>query len=87
MRHARAEDLDRVDALLDELRLIDGLTEKTRGVFYVRSKAFLHFHEHEGEILCDVRLDLSAADFDRRVLTTKATQRALVRDVRTALGP
>jgi hypothetical protein len=33
--------------------------------------------------VCDVRLD--GADFDRRIVTTKAAQRDLVRDVRAAL--
>ena len=79
MRHARPDDLDRVDDLLTRLRTIDGLKEKNRGTFYRGSKAFLHFHEHEGDIVCDVRLD--GIDFDRRVVTTKAAQRTLVRDV------
>ena len=83
MRHARPEDLDRVEALLEQLRALDGLQERSRGTFYRRSKAFLHFHEHDGDIVCDVRLD--GIDFDRRVVTTKAAQRDLVRDVRAAL--
>jgi N-acetylglutamate synthase-like GNAT family acetyltransferase len=80
MRHARAEDLDRIDVLLGELRTIDGLTEKKRGTFYRGSKAFLHFHEHEGDIVCDVRL--AGPDFDRRIVTGRTAQRALVSDVR-----
>ena len=55
MRHARPEDLDRIEPLLTQLRAVETLTERKRGVFYRRSKAFLHFHEHEGEILADVR--------------------------------
>jgi N-acetylglutamate synthase-like GNAT family acetyltransferase len=86
MRHARAEDLDRVDGLLDRLRTIDGLKERSRGTFYVRSRAFLHFHEHDGEIICDVRLDPGAADFERRTVTSAAAQRTLVSDVRRALA-
>ena len=83
MRHARAEDLDRVDGLLAQLRGIDGLKERSRGTFYRGSKAFLHFHEHDGEIVCDVRLD--GVEFDRRIVTMAAAQRALVKDVRAAL--
>jgi len=45
VRHAGDEALDKLDRLLDELREIDGLIEKKRGVFYRRSKAFAHFHE------------------------------------------
>lgn len=84
MRHARADDLGRVDGLLAQLRAIDGLKEKSRGVFYVKSKAFLHFHEHEGDIVCDLRLD--GIDFDRRIVTSAAAQKTLVQDVRSVLA-
>jgi hypothetical protein len=84
MRHARPDDLDRIDDLLARLRTIDGLKEKHRGSFSRGSKAFLHFHEHLGDIVCDVRL--TGPDFDRRVVTTKTAQSALVRDIRRALA-
>lgn len=84
MRHARTEDLDRIDDLLARLRQLDGLKERSRGTFYRGSKAFLHFHEHEGDIVCDVRLD--GVDFERRTVTTATAQRTLVRDVRRALA-
>ena len=45
MRHARDEDLDRIDALLAEVRTLPHIKEKKRGVFYLKSKGFLHFHE------------------------------------------
>jgi N-acetylglutamate synthase-like GNAT family acetyltransferase len=84
VRHARSEDLDRIDDLLARLRAVDGLVEKKRGSFYRGSRAFLHFHEHQGDIVCDVRLD--GPDFERRVVTTTSAQRSLVSDVRRALA-
>ncbi|MEA3055349.1 MAG: hypothetical protein QOD30_781 [Actinomycetota bacterium] len=84
MRHARSDDLDRIESLLSSLRTIDALTEKNRGTFYRGSRAFLHFHEHEGDIVCDVRL--AGPDFDRRIVTRKKAQMALVRDVKAALS-
>ena len=84
MRHARPDDLDRIEPLLGLLRGVESLTEKKRGTFYRGSKAFLHFHEHQGDIVCDVRL--TGPDFDRRVVTTKTAQTALVRDVKAALA-
>ena len=45
MRRARAQALDELEPFLERLRAVPGLVEKTRGVFYVRSKPFLHFHE------------------------------------------
>jgi hypothetical protein len=71
MRHARDQDLDRIDSLLTQLRALPGLTEKKRGVFYRKSKAFLHFHEDPkgmfadisgGASRMDVRIDVTEAD-------------------------
>jgi hypothetical protein len=55
MRHARPDDLDTIEALLEQLRKIVVLNEKKRGKFYRGSKTFLHFHEHEGAMLADVK--------------------------------
>jgi hypothetical protein len=84
VRHAREEDLDRIEPLLTQLRGIDGLTEKSRGVFYRRSKACLHFHADGDDTYADVRLDTD--DFERTRATTKAEQRALVAAVKRALA-
>lgn len=79
MKHASSAALDELDDLLHALRGIDGLTEKKRGVFYRRSRAFLHFHEDESGLYADVRVD---ADFDRVRVTTKAERKRLVSLVR-----
>jgi hypothetical protein len=79
MRHARADALDRLEPLLAQLRSVDGLREKSRGVFYKGSKAFLHFHEDGDDLFADVRF---AGDFERSKVTTAAEQRALLKRVR-----
>jgi hypothetical protein len=56
VRLARAEALDGLEPFLERLRAVPGLVEKKRGVFYVRSKAFLHFHEDPSGMHADVRL-------------------------------
>ena len=56
MRHATSEALDELEPLLERLRSEPGLVEKRRGVFYRRSKAFLHFHEDPSGLHADVRL-------------------------------
>ena len=83
MRHITPARLPDIDRLLGELRSVDGLQERTPGVFYVRSRAFLHFHEDGDDIYADVRLD--GDDFDRRLVTTRREQQALVSTVRRAL--
>lgn len=84
MRHARVDDLPAIGRLLDELRAVDGLVERTPGAFYRGSKAFLHFHVDDRDYYCDVKL--SGPEFERVRATTRAEQRALVTAVRRATG-
>ncbi|HEV3211859.1 MAG TPA: hypothetical protein VGZ03_00545 [Acidimicrobiales bacterium] len=86
MRHATSEDLGAIDGLVSSLRELAGLTEKRPGVFYRRSKAFLHFHAHDGDLFADVRTD-PGKDFERRRVTTKAEQRRLLAEIRRSLAP
>lgn len=72
MKHATSTALDQLEALLVELRGQPGLTEKSRGVFYRKSRAFLHFHEDPAGLFADVRL---GDDFQRLPLNSSA-QRA-----------
>ena len=55
MKHATAAALDQLEELLAGLRGIAGLKEKSRGVFYRRSQAFLHFHEDPAGLFADIR--------------------------------
>jgi hypothetical protein len=84
MRHARPDDLLQFPELLDQLRAIDGLVERTPGSFYRRSNGFLHFHIDGDDVWCDVKL--SGPDFDRVRATTKDEQQALLTAVRHAMA-
>ena len=84
MRHITPSRLDDVEPLLERLRTFDTLVERKRGVFYRRSRAFLHFHEDDAHVYADVRLD--GDDFARMRVTTAAEQDQLVRAVNRALG-
>lgn len=64
MRHARDTDLDALEPLIVRLRGLPGLIETKRGVFYRKSKAFLHFHEDPKGLFADVRT-VAAGDFER----------------------
>ena len=55
MRHARGLALDELEGVLGRLRQSPELREKSRGVFYRKSRAFLHFHEHGDDLYADVR--------------------------------
>lgn len=54
MRHARPEDLDRIEPLLEQIRALGGLKEKKRGCFYLKAKGFLHFHEDPKGMFADI---------------------------------
>ena len=82
MRHASAAGLDELDDLLLELRGVDGLKEKKRGVFYRGSRAFLHFHEDPTGLYADVRID---AEFERMRVKTKAERKRLLSVARAAV--
>lgn len=85
VRHARDDALDALEPVLEQVRTCPGLTERSRGTFYKRSQAFLHFHEDPAGLFADVRL--APGDFTRMRVTTKAEQRAFVSAVRKALTP
>ena len=76
MKHASQTALDQLEPLLAELRTL-GLTEKSRGVFYRKSRAFLHFHEDPKGLFADIR-DAAGLDFDRLDVTRAAGQALLV---------
>jgi hypothetical protein len=80
VRHATSERLDDIEPLLDQVRALDGLVEKTRGHFYRGSRGCLHFHEDGDDLYADVRIDTD--DFERVRVTTKAEQRRLVTRLR-----
>jgi len=82
MRHARDQDLDRIEDLLVQLRALPGLMEKKRGVFYRKSRAFLHFHEDPKGMFADI------SDPDERLdVTGLAGQAALMAAARVRLEP
>lgn len=81
MRHARPAALDVLEPLLKELRKIEGLKEKSRGVFYKRSAAFLHFHEDPAGLFADIR---DGADFTRHPVNTAAERKAFLAKARTS---
>lgn len=83
MRHASQDDLDRLEALLAELREMPQLRERKRGYFSRGSRAFLHFHEDAADLYVDVRLD---ATFERMKVTGAADQAGFLASVRRAIS-
>lgn len=84
MKHATSETLESIDPLLRKLRSRPHLIERTPGGFYLKSKAFLHFHHDPSGIYADVKLD--PAGFSRMRCTSREEQRELLQCVDRALG-
>jgi hypothetical protein len=85
VRHARDDALDSLEPVLVALRGLPQLTERSRGTFYKRSQAFVHFHEDPAGLFADVRL-VPGGEFTRMRVTTKTEQRAFISAVRSALA-
>ena len=77
MKHITPGMLDALEPLLAELRAIAGLKERSRGVFYRRSRAVLHFHEDPTGLFADLR-DTAGKDFDRIDVTQPAGRARLI---------
>ncbi len=84
MRHATPDDLVPIEPLLKDLRSVSGLVERTPGVFYRRSRAFLHFHADPSGLFADIRLQ--GEDFERIPVDSPTAQAALLGQVRMAVG-
>jgi len=82
VRHATHEDLDRLEALLLEVRRLPQLRERKRGYFSRGSRALLHFHEDAGDLYVDVRLD---SRFERMKITSRDQQAYFLSRLREAL--
>jgi hypothetical protein len=84
VRHAGSDALDELEPLLTELRALPELGERSRGVFYRGSKAFLHFHEDPAGLFADVRL---GQDFERLPVSSARQQAELLDRVRRCSEP
>ncbi|HTO55480.1 MAG TPA: hypothetical protein VMR50_19005 [Myxococcota bacterium] len=83
MKHAGAEALDTIEELLAKLRKYAPLAERKRGTFYLKSSAFLHFHEDPAGMFADLKV---RGEFERFRVTTAREQSAFLRQVAAALG-
>jgi len=83
MKHATPAALDLIEPLLQRVRDLGGLKEKSRGVFCRGSSAFLHFHEDPAGMFADLRAD---GDWARYPVNRASEQTSLVRAIKASLG-
>ncbi len=58
------------------LRQLPGMTERKPGIFYVKSEAYLHFHEYAAGSFADVKLN--GNEFDRFPVKTRQERELLL---------
>ncbi len=78
MKHAGPEALAKLKPLLGELRKREPLREKRPGIFTLRSRAFLHFHEDPTGLFADVRL---TDEFSRHPVDTSVQRNQILRKI------
>jgi hypothetical protein len=86
VKHAGPGALDRLEPLLERIRAAGALREKSRGVFYRGSRAFLHFHEDPAGLFADIRAG-DGVGFDRLMVDDAAGERVLLRRVSELTSP
>lgn len=77
MKHAGSSTIKLLEALLVKLRVLPGLVERKPGIFYAKSKAYLHFHEDPTGVFADVKL--SGNEFERFPVNTQQEQESLLK--------
>jgi hypothetical protein len=82
MKHATSAALAGLSELLDQIRIRDGLKEKKLGIFYRKSKSFLHFHEDPAGLFADLS---TGADFDRYRVNTRPEWNVLLAAIDRAI--
>jgi hypothetical protein len=83
MKHATIAALEELSGLLDQIRTRNGIKEKKPGIFYRRSKSFLHFHEDPAGLFADLSV---GTDFDRYPVNTSEERQALLAAIDGALN-
>ncbi|HKJ24581.1 MAG TPA: hypothetical protein VKB65_07150 [Myxococcota bacterium] len=83
MKHAGPPALARIAPLLEALRERGALREKRPGVFYLKSRAFLHFHDDPSGVFADVRF---ADEFVRMRVSTASEQSDLLERIDDCLS-
>ena len=85
MKHATQDTLTQLFPLLQEIRSrVPPLKEKGLGKFYLKSVAFLHFHEDPVGIFADLKVQ---GDWQRVPVNTAAECTALLNTIDQQLFP
>ena len=83
MKHASEQALDSLEDLLEHMRQLCALKEKKRGVFYLSSQAFAHFHEDAAGLFADLK---KKNGWERFPVNTSSEKRDFLKAVEKVIG-
>ena len=78
MKHASRQTLEQLTTLLTQISAVSGLRARSLGVFYFKSKPFLHFHEDPTGLYADLRV---TGEFERYPVNTDSERAALLAEI------
>ncbi|HXH31814.1 MAG TPA: hypothetical protein VNJ01_13460 [Bacteriovoracaceae bacterium] len=81
MGHTKFEDLSDLSDELNKVRTLIGLKENCPGIFYFKSKPFLHFHDKDGVRWADIRVNDEWLKLDIDFLATKKEKSKFMKKV------
>jgi hypothetical protein len=85
MKHANQDTLAKLSPLLEQIRArVPPLKEKGAGKFYLKSVAFLHFHDDPAGIFADLKVN---GDWQRYPINTTGEYTALLHAIDQQLAP
>jgi hypothetical protein len=84
VKHAGSAALGGLSELLDQIRTKAGLKEKSVGIFYRKSKSFLHFHEDPAGLFADLN---AGGDFARYPVNSQHEWQVLLSAIDRAIEP
>jgi hypothetical protein len=84
MGHTKPEMLADLAGELEVVRGLEGIKERSPGVFYYRSTAFLHFHDKDGKRWADVKTPRGYREIDIEFQPDARTRRKFLESVKDA---
>jgi len=86
MAHAKPADLKDLESLLSQLRILEGLKEKSLGCFYRKGKGVLHFHIQNGRRFAHVYSGTKWIELDIAPKPALTKQKTLVKKIQSLLS-
>lgn len=86
MGHTKPEMLKDLKNELESIRKLEGIREKSFGVFYLKSIPFMHFHDKDGERWADVKTPLGYKKIPISFDALASKRKSFLKEIENAHG-